>query len=331
VSDSSVLDLGRWRETPASLGARRWVIVSTGLRQVLRMRFFRILVMLGWITGLLMAAIGILFTQSIATGGWLESWAANFGPRAEAIASGVCAMILLYPDIVVRGLYTALFWAHSEIGLGLSLVAMTVLVPRLIARDRASHALTIYLSRPLRSSDYLLGKLGIVVCLTALLWTGPLLGSWALGMLAAPGSEFFVHSVGPLGRAMLHNLVSLIVVSTIAFGVSAAARSARGAVLLWLGVWLLAGMIAQTPGLPEPLRWLAFTHGLDVVREHVLALSSVLGEAAEVLPFVGEEARRNLSIAAEHLAGIGIGGPAGGLAFLVALSSAVFLRRIRPE
>ncbi|MGH8018603.1 MAG: hypothetical protein ACREIA_09970, partial [Opitutaceae bacterium] len=166
------LELSRWRETPGGLTYRRWVITSTGLRQMLRMRFFRVLVFLAWTAGVLMAAAGLLFTQSVATGGWLETWAASFGPRAQAVASGFTALVLLYPDICVRGLFTVIFWTHSFIGLGLSLLALTVVIPRLVARDRRTHALTIYLSRPLRSFDYLLGKFGIILGILLALWTG---------------------------------------------------------------------------------------------------------------------------------------------------------------
>jgi len=47
--------------------------------------------------GVLIAAFGFAFTQSVATGGWLESAAANFGPRAEAVVSALGALVTLTP------------------------------------------------------------------------------------------------------------------------------------------------------------------------------------------------------------------------------------------
>jgi len=41
------LDLSRWREKPKGVDYRRWTIVSTGLRQMLANRLFRILLFLG--------------------------------------------------------------------------------------------------------------------------------------------------------------------------------------------------------------------------------------------------------------------------------------------
>jgi len=78
------LDLSRWRETPKGVDYRRWTIVSTGLRQILANRLFRGLLFFAWTAGVLIAVFGFAFTQSVASGGWLESAAANFGPRRWA-------------------------------------------------------------------------------------------------------------------------------------------------------------------------------------------------------------------------------------------------------
>ena len=148
------LDLSRWREKPKGVDYRRWTIVATGLRQMLANRVFRGLLSVAWTAGVLIAIFGFAFTQSVASGGWLESAAANFGPRAEAVVAALGALVTLYPDICIHGLFTLVFWLHSYLGLGLSLVALTMMVPHLVARDRASNALTIYLSRPLTSAKH---------------------------------------------------------------------------------------------------------------------------------------------------------------------------------
>ncbi|HEX9784494.1 MAG TPA: ABC transporter permease subunit [Opitutaceae bacterium] len=325
------LEFNRWREAPGGLAYRRWVIISTGLRQMLRLRFFRILVFLAWTAGVLAAAAGLLFTQSVATGGWIESWAASFGPRAEAVASAFTAIVLLYPDICVRGLFTIIFWAHSFAGLGLSLLALTVLVPRLITRDRASHALTIYLSRPLRSSDYLIGKFGIIAGTLVILWTGPLLASWLLSMLVAPNTDFLTYSITPLLRALGFNVLSLLALASIALGVSALNRSSRNTILLWIGLWIVVGMLADFPAMPEWLRYASFSYDLRVLRQESFQLEEVLMEAAEVLPFVGAQVTDKLAEAGRNLGTNGPAGPFAGLAVLVALSSTIFFRRLRPE
>src|SRR5581483_5834927 len=169
------LDLSRWREPPRGVAYRRWTMLSTGLRLLFRARFFQILLAVAWLAGVLVGLLGVAFSQSIATGGWLDTLAAHFGPRAEALASALGGFAVLYPDICVRGIFTLIFWVHSFVGLWLTLIALTVMVPRLITQDRASNALTVYLARPLTTADDLLGKLGMIGGVIVLVWTAPLL------------------------------------------------------------------------------------------------------------------------------------------------------------
>lgn len=326
-----VIALRRWREKPAGVGYRRRVIVSTGLRQLCGTRFFKGLLVLGWLAGVFVAAAGFVFTQTVASGGWLESWAAGLGPRPHAVVSAACSLVLLYPDICIRGLFTGLFWFQSTIGLGLSLLALSALMPRLVARDRASQALTIYLSRPLTTADYLLGKLGIIVGVLLLLWTGPLLAGWLLSMAFAPNADFFLYSLVPLLRALLYNLIALAVVAPIALGVSSLGKSSRSVTAMWIGAWIILGALANFPNVPEPVRAMSFTGDLYEVKKDVLRLDEVLVKAGEALPLVNRDFARNVVQFGEKEAG-GHGVAASlGLLGLVGVSLLAFFRRLRPE
>lgn len=327
----TAFELTRWEEKPLGVAHRRWAVTSTGLRQLFRMRFFRILVFLAWMAGVATALAGFLFSQSITTGGWLENLAAHFGPRAEAIASAFTAMILLYPDIVVHGLFTVLFLALTKIALFLSLVALTIVVPRLITRDRASNAMTIYLSRPLTSLDYLIGKFGIVVGVLLVIWTGPLLIAWLLSVLFSPDSVFITYSLVPLGRALVFNLIGLTVLGSIAFGISSLAKSSAHTILLWIGAWILVGMVAGIPGLPEWFRHVSFSHGLEQTQIALFRLTEIGSRAAAVIPVYGDEVSKAVEIFKEQARPIPLGRSLAGLAALVGISSLVFFRRFRPE
>lgn len=328
----TALDLRRWKEKPAGVNHRRWVIISTGLRQLLRMRLFQVLLFLAWTAGLLMAAAGFAFTQSLASGGWLENWAAQLGARPHAVVSAFCSMVLLYPDIVVHGLFSLVFWWHSIVGLGLSLIGLSMVIPRLIARDRASNALTIYLSRPLTSLDYLLGKLGIIVGILLLLWTGPLLFGWALSMAFAPDTEFFTYSLTPLLRAGLFNLIALITLASVAFAVSSLAKTNRAVMGLWLGIWLGAGMIASIPTTPSVVRSLSFSRDLQDIRQDLFKLDEILIKAGQTLPLSDRNMAKNMQDIGQKFSQFKTpNSPYAGLAILVIASSFVFTRRLRPE
>lgn len=325
------LDFNRWDGPRCGVMARCWVIASTGFRQVLRLRIFKLLMFFAWTAGVLVALAGFGFTQTLSETGWLATLAANTGPRAQAVMSAAAALLLLYPDILVAGMFKTLFWAHSVVGLSLCLVALTIVVPSLITRDRASQALTIYLSRPLTSRDYLLGKFGIIVAVLLVLWTGPLLAGWLLSVAFAPDMVFARYSLGALGDALLFNAIGLVVTSAIAFGVSALGKTAAAARLWWIGLWIVMGTIAAHDTLPGWVRHASFSYDLRMVRDQVFDLSDVLTSASEVLPLLNQELAGSLGAAADSVGTDNFAGVVIGLGLLVVGSSLFFLRRLKPE
>lgn len=327
----TTLDLSRWRETPRGIAYRRWSIVATGVRLLLRMRFFKIIVGAGWAAGAGIAAFGFLFSQSVSTGGWLETLASHASARLQALVTVLGGFMTLYPDICVGGTFTLVFWAHSIVALILTLVALTVVLPRLVTRDRASNALTIYLSRPLTTVDYLLGKLGVIVATILLVWTGPLLVGWLLTMLFATNRDFVVYSLAPLSRALLFNGIALAALAAIALGVSAISRTSRATMSLWIGLWLLCGAFAAPPHAPDWLRRASFSHDLNEVRQRVLRLDTALTSAAQNLPLLDQQFAANLARAGERAQPADFNGAVGALGVFVLLSSFVFARKLRPE
>lgn len=306
-------------------------MISTGIRLMLRTRFFRVLLAVAWTAGLVIAVMGFVFSQSLASGGWLDTVARQLGPRVEAIHQALGGFVVLYPDIVVRGIFTLVFWIHSFVGLWLTLLALTVMVPRLVTSDRASHALTIYLSRPLTSMDYLLGKLGMIIGVVLLVWTGPLLFGWAVSMLFAINRDFVVYSLLPLLRALEFNAIALVALAAIALGVSAVARTSRTTLLTWVGLWLILGALAGPPHAPQWIKTASFSHDLTVVRERVLRLDSALRDAGTKLPLLDRRFAASLTRAGDRTQATDAGAALAGLAVLVIAASVVFARKLKPE
>jgi hypothetical protein len=325
------LDIRRWREKPAGVNYRRWVIVSTGLRQLYRTRFFQVLLFLAWLTGIFVAAAGFVFTQTLATGGWLETWATELGPRAHAVVSAICSLVLLYPDICIHGLFTSVLWMQASIGFGLSVLALTAVLPRLIAKDRASNALTIYLSRPLTTFDYLIGKLGVILGILFLLWTGPLLLGWALSMALAPNADFFVYSLTPLLRALMYNAIAVVVLAAVSLGISSLGKTTRAVTVLWIVAWIVLGAVANIPGTPAVVRAASFSQDLSEVKKDIFRLDEILVKAGKTLPIANREISENMIRAGEQQAGGRSGVATAGLVGLVIASSLICARRLRPE
>lgn len=327
----TVLDLSRWREAPKGVGYRRWTIVSSGLQHLFRTKFFVGLLFAAWTSGILIAASGFVFAQSVGSGGWLEDLAANWGPKAQATIQAIGGLLVLYPDVCVGGFYTLIFWLHSYIALGLCLLGLTVMIPRLIALDRSANALTIYLSRPLTSTDYLLGKLGMIVGLLLLLWTGPLVFGWLVSLALAPDRDFIVYSFLPVLRALEFNLIALVVLAALALGISALTPSARATTAIWIALWIVAGTMAAFPRAPTWMRRASFAHDLGEVRQTVLQLDAALNEAGTQLPLMNQNFAETLVRKGADAQPRDFQGALIALSAMTVLSSAAFLRRLKSE
>jgi ABC-2 type transport system permease protein len=325
------LDFNRWDGPRSGVMARRWAITSMGLRQLLQGKFFKALLGLGIMAGLVVAVAGFVFSQTLAEDGWLATLAAKGGPRMEAVMQAVSAMLLLYPDLLVTGAYKVVFWAQAQLGLLLSLVAMTLLVPQLITRDRGSQALTIYLARPLTSRDYLLGKFGIIIGVLLMLWTLPLVVGWIVSMALVPDMVFFNYSLEAMGAALLFNMVAMVVVGSVAFGVSALAKTAASARLWWIGLWIVMGIVAKTGALPSWVGHASFSYDLKLLSDEIFALGDTLAEAAEILPMLSTNLAREVGQFGEGKGTNELTGVITGLVILVGASLTFLWGRIKPE
>lgn len=329
---SKSIDYNRWEGERLGVGKRSWVITTAGLRQLWSYKFFKILLFIGWTGGMAVAAAGFLFAQTLAEGGWLADMAVKAGPRAEAIMQAVTALLLVFPDLLVTTAFKGIFWVHSELGLVLNLAAMALLVPQLITRDRASHALTIYLSRPLTARDYLMGKLGVIVGVLLLLWTGPLVCGWLLAMVLSPNGLFFSYSLDALGVALMFNLVSMVVIAAIALGVSALAKTAARARMAWIGLWIvLSAVAAHAKVLPGWVRHLSFVSDLRIVRDEIFGMQDAMMDAAEIVPMINPRLAGEISQAAAKLDTTEITGVAVMLTLMVGAALWMVRGRIKPE
>jgi ABC-2 type transport system permease protein len=233
--------------------------------------------------------------------------------------------------VIVHGVFTGIFWVHSFLGLWLSLIALSTVVPQLITRDRASNALIVYLSRPLTSADYLLGKLGIIVGVLALVWTGPLLCGWLVSMLFATDRDFIIYSFAPLLRALLFNGIALVALAAIALGVSALGRKPQITTVVWMGLWLILGAMAAPPRAPEWIKRASFTRNLSEVRQEIFRLDTALADTAAKLPILDQRFVTNLTAAGKKAEATDFDGALASLGVMAALSSWVFFRKLRPE
>lgn len=98
-------------------------------------------------------------------------------------------------------------------GMGIPLVVfLAVIAPELVSRDLRSRVLPLYFSRPLRRSDYALGKLAATISAVWLLLAGPLLLIFLGGAFSRSGGAWavwreFTDFLGGLGYAAMTAVV----------------------------------------------------------------------------------------------------------------------------
>ncbi|GJM21157.1 MAG: hypothetical protein DHS20C15_10720 [Planctomycetota bacterium] len=125
----------------------------------------------------------------------------------------------------------------------------------LIAEDRRSNALELYLSRPLRVWQYVLGKLGVLAFFFAAVTVVPalllILAEMSFVGFEATRSRELLDLAG---RVVLACTLTGGVLAIMALAVSSLAKRARNAAVLWVGFWMVTAMILEpileeaTPG-----------------------------------------------------------------------------------
>lgn len=109
----------------------------------------------------------------------------------------------------------------------------------LIARDRATGALPLYLSRPLTLTDYLLGKIGVIGWFMAMFTLVPNLLIWLVGVLADPTDGAWRTALPLLWPIVMQNLAVVLTYSLTILAVSALCRRPMFAALIWFALVML--------------------------------------------------------------------------------------------
>ncbi len=118
----------------------------------------------------------------------------------------------------------------------------------LIARDRASGALPLYLSRPLTLTDYILGKVGVIGWFMALFTLVPNLVLWAVGVMADPGEHALRDAMPHLLPIIAQNMAVILVYSLTILAVSSICRRPMFAGLIWFSLVILLPSFTSMAG-----------------------------------------------------------------------------------
>jgi ABC-2 type transport system permease protein len=220
--------------------AWRWLAVTRhGVRIGFKGRFLRIFLLLA----LLPAAALVV---AISVWGLIERNASFVSPIVQLLVS----MNLLSPQVAADPqhyrveIWTMCYAMFHSFELTLSMILILLVGPELISQDLRFNALPLYLSRPLRRIDYLVGKLGVIATFLGMVIIVPSLLAYALGLLFSLDVTILRDTYRLLFASLAYGLVIIVSAGMLILALSSLSRNSRYVALFWLGVWIVSAITA---------------------------------------------------------------------------------------
>lgn len=277
----------RWSGVSTGIWQRRWVITRTGLDLCLKQKVLRAVIILVFAATLGFTSIILFVGQLSGPDSRLLAYLGDrLGEAFAQTANGLASWVLLYPEIIVDGMYRVIYYFLAQVSLLASFLAIALFIAKLITHDIASQAIVIYNSKALTRFDYLFGKFGIVALILSLIWIVPIVFLWVVGNLMSPDWAFFFHSFKALLRALFVSGSAVVSLSLLALALSALARRTSLAVSLWIMVWIFSGMLATAAQAVYPMGgYVSISYTLRSLAWAGFRLDEVWTNATTMLPF----------------------------------------------
>ena len=240
IHDQSYHRYAGVRETP---GTAWQVIAVTGIRAALSKKLFL------WV---MLAAWGQFFVRAV-----IFYLAANF-PNLDILAPSVETFRQFFE---MQGIFV--FFVTVYVGSGL------------IANDRRSNALQIYLSKPLTRAEYVAGKLGILLCFLLLVTLLPAMALLFVQMMFSANLTFVRDNLFLIPAITLYALVEVLLAAFTMLALSSLSSSARYTAMLYAGAVLFTDALFTTLRAitgNSALAWLSFRANLGQIGDVIFRL-----------------------------------------------------------
>jgi len=271
--------------------------VSTSLASLFRRKLFVLLLSFAAFGPFLMA-LGVMYLH------FFFSSNPELAPMTQSLEeSGMLEHVTPNPDTVWGYLFEIQSW--------FGLVLCVLVGAGLIAEDRRTNALELYLSRPLRRADYVLGKLAVIGFFLAMVTLVPcMLLIVVHALLHGFGTSEAVVHTNLLWRTPLAAGVEILTASLLVLAASSLAQRARNAAILFIGgLAVVEGVIA---GLL-----------LEVFRDPAVQLASIHFNLGQVMAWILDNPAELHPDVPVLNSGLVLGG-------WLLLALMVILRRVRP-
>ena len=240
IHDQSYRRYSGVREEPGTA----WLVIAvTGIRSALSKKLFL------WV---LLAAWGQFFVRAV-----IFYLSANF-PNMDILAPSVETFRQFFE---MQGIFV--FFVTVYVGSGL------------IANDRRSNALQIYLSRPLTRAEYVAGKLGVLLCFLLLVTLLPAMALLSVQMMFSASLSFVRENLFLIPAITLYALVEVLLAAFTMLALSSLSSSARYTAMLYAGAVLFTDALFNTLRAitgNSALAWLSFRANLGQIGDVIFRL-----------------------------------------------------------
>jgi len=240
IHDQSYSHYTGVRETPGTA----WLVIAvTGIRAALSKKLFL------WV---MLAAWGQFFVRAV-----LFYLSANF-PSLDMLAPSAATFRQFFE---MQGIFV--FFVTVYVGSGL------------IANDRRSNALQIYLSKPLTRVEYVAGKLGILLCFLLLVTLLPAMALLFVQMMFSASFTFVRENLFLIPAITLYALVEVLLAAFTMLALSSLSGSARYTAMLYAGAVLFTDALFTTLRAitgDSALAWLSFRANLGQIGDAIFRL-----------------------------------------------------------
>jgi ABC-2 type transport system permease protein len=219
---------------------RGWLVVLThGLKTMTDRRFFLIVLIAAWVPFVVRTVMIYAATTNAAL--------ARYAP----VDAAMFQHFLQYQGIFV-------FFVTIYVGSGL------------IANDRRANALQIYLAKPLHRSEYILGKLLVLVTYLALVTLVPALLLVLVQVLLSGSTSFLVNNSFVVPAIVLASTLRIVVCAVTMLALSSLSKSSRFAGILYAGAIFFTDAMFGVLGIitgSTRVAWTSITANLDQVSD----------------------------------------------------------------
>ena len=208
IHDQSYRHYGGGKAMPG----RSWMVIAwAGIMTMIRKRVF---------LGLLLLALGPFLVVAVrAWGAANYPQMAMFAPTAETFRQ--------YLEWQSFFVFVITVWAGAG----------------LIANDRRANALQIYLSKPLLRSEYIAGKLAVLVTFLLLVTFVPAMLLLILKVIFEGNFTFLRENLFLIPAITIGSLIQVAVASFVMLALSSLSKSARYVGILYAGIWFFTSAI----------------------------------------------------------------------------------------